>query len=73
MSQQAYFFGCVADLRSYIDSALGQNGNKEMIDRLTDEIRCDVRNRPSFIGNEDWAPYLESLNLWAMVESWEKE
>lgn len=60
----------IIDLRTYIDSALGINGHEAMIYRLTNEITTD-RNRPAY--GEDWTAYLDSLNLWNMVEGWEKE
>jgi len=66
------YFGSSSDLRAYIDCALGQNATADIVNRLTDEIRHDLSNRPSFSGADDWAPYLNGLNLWAMVKSWEK-
>lgn len=54
------------DLANWVDTAMGENANEPIVEAVTDSIQRDS-NRPNW--GEDWAEYLDSLDLWSMAPS----
>lgn len=52
------------DLRNWIDTALGADGDEAMVAAVTEYVQ-NRPDRPNW--GENWSEYLEGLDLWHIV------
>ena len=56
------YFITLNDLRTWVNDAMGPNVDDDIVNGVCELIQHD-KKRPHW-GHEDWAEYLEGLDLW---------
>lgn len=62
----ATYISSIKQLRTEVSDRLGAEATEDDVDIVIDDIRSRPE-RPAF--GDDWQPFLETLDLWGIVES----